>query len=92
MSAKKPKAAGSKPIPARAAAPASTPTPLPSTSAAAATAESAAPAWFDSADPRKRLIARIAFAGIWVYIAALWLLALDQTFDWGIFGPKLPAM
>ena len=22
--------------------------------------------------------------------AALWLLALDQTFGWGVFGPKAP--
>jgi hypothetical protein len=49
-----------------------------------------APALGDSADPRKRTIARIALAGIWIYVAALWLLALDQTFHWGIFGPKVP--
>jgi hypothetical protein len=27
---------------------------------------------------------------VWIYVAALWLLALDQTFNWGIFGPKMP--
>jgi hypothetical protein len=49
-----------------------------------------APAGGDSTDSRKRTIARIALAGIWLYVAALWLLALDQTFHWGIFGPKVP--
>lgn len=44
-----------------------------------------AASWFDSADPRQRLVARIAFVGVWIYVGALWLLALDQTFDWGIF-------
>jgi len=29
-------------------------------------------------------------AAVWCYVAALWLLALDQTFNWGIFGPDLP--
>ena len=45
----------------------------------------AVPAWIDSTDPRRRQIARFLLAGIWVYVAALWLLALDQTFDWGVF-------
>lgn len=48
------------------------------------------PAWIDSSDPRKRLIGKIVLAGVWIYVAALWLLALDQTFHWGIFGPKVP--
>jgi hypothetical protein len=26
----------------------------------------------------------------WLYVAALWLLALDQTFHWGLFGPAVP--
>jgi hypothetical protein len=42
-------------------------------------------AWIDSADPRRRQIGRFVFAGVWVYVAALWLLALDQTFGWGVF-------
>lgn len=29
-------------------------------------------------------------AAVWCYVAALWLLALDQTFSWGIFGPAAP--
>jgi hypothetical protein len=47
-------------------------------------------AWMDSSDPRKRMIGKIVFVGVWIYVAALWLLALDQTFHWGIFGPKVP--
>jgi hypothetical protein len=31
-------------------------------------------------------------AAVWCYVAALWLLALDQTFGWGIFGPKVPPL
>jgi hypothetical protein len=33
---------------------------------------------------------KIALIAIWLYVAALWLLALDQTFHWGLFGPKVP--
>lgn len=44
-----------------------------------------APAWIDSPDPRRRRIGRFVLAGVWAYVAALWLLALDQTFDWGVF-------
>jgi hypothetical protein len=29
---------------------------------------------------------------VWLYVAALWLLAMDRTFDWGIFGPKVPPL
>lgn len=47
-------------------------------------------AWIDSSNPRRRMIGRIALIVIWVYVAALWLLALDQWFNWGIFGPKIP--
>lgn len=54
------------------------------------TATAAAPAWIDSSDPRKRMIGKIVLIGVWIYVAALWLLALDQTFHWGIFGPKVP--
>ncbi len=56
----------------------------------AETGTSAAPAWIESTDPRKRQVAQIAQVVVWVYVAALWLLALDQWFHWGIFGPKLP--
>jgi hypothetical protein len=35
-------------------------------------------------------IANVIYAALWAYVAALWLLALDQTFHWGIFGPKVP--
>lgn len=70
------------------------PSPPPAVSVAAAVAGSSeagpAPAWLESADPRKRVVGKIVFVGVWLYVAALWLLALDQTFHWGIFGPKLP--
>lgn len=48
----------------------------------------AEPSWLDSTDPKKQLWGKIIFVGIWIYVAALWLLALDQSFNWGIFGPK----
>jgi hypothetical protein len=35
-------------------------------------------------------LARLILVAVWLYVAALWLLALDQTFNWGIFGPKVP--
>ena len=35
-------------------------------------------------------IANALFAALCVYVAMLCLLALDQTFHWGIFGPKIP--
>jgi len=36
--------------------------------------------------PEKRsLIANVALAAVWVYVAMIWLLALDQMFHWGIF-------
>jgi hypothetical protein len=55
-------------------------------------AEAAPPAWLDSADPRKRLIGKVVLVGVWLYVGALCLLALDQTFHWGIFGPKVPPL
>ena len=30
----------------------------------------------------------VIFAGVCVYVAMIWLLALDQTFHWGIWGPQ----
>ena len=92
MSAKH-KKGGPKPAPSPSAA--STPTqpmmPL-SAGAAVAAAPAAEPAvsWIDSTDPKKRMWGKIIFVGVWIYVAALWLLALDQTFHWGIFGPKVP--
>ena len=54
---------------------------------AGAPAASAPPpvSWLDSNDPRRRLIGKIVLVGVWAYVAALWLLALDQTFHWAIF-------
>jgi len=34
---------------------------------------------------KRRLIANVALAAVWVYVAMIWLLALDQMFHWGIF-------
>jgi hypothetical protein len=73
---------------ARKPAPAATPSPVPAT--APAMTEAAPPAWIDSDDPKKRQWAKIILAVVWLYVAALWLLALDQWFHWGIFGPKVP--
>ena len=35
-------------------------------------------------------LAALILVAVWLYVAALWLLALDQIFNWGIFGPKVP--
>lgn len=87
MSAKKSKKSAK---PEAAASGAAVPAPV-STSAgvATATAGTGTP-WIDSTDPRKRTIGKIVLVVVWIYVAALWLLALDQTFHWGIFGPKVP--
>lgn len=83
MSAKKSRKATATPA---TASPVPTPTPALVT-ATAAPATEAPVAWIDSPDPRKRQIGKIALVVVWVYVAALWLLALDQWFKWGIFGP-----
>lgn len=86
MSAKKnSKSRDAKPAPAS--------TPAMATAAPAPAAEPEAHvAWIDSTDPRKRLVGKITLVAVWIYAAALMLLALDQTFYWGIFGPKLPPL
>lgn len=61
-------------------------TPTPAAPAGPAGEVTAAATWLDSPDPRRRQLGRWLLAGIWVYVAALWLLALDQTFRWGLFG------
>lgn len=92
MSAKPKKGARPSAAPSSATpAPAVKPTPTaPTASAAATTAADAA--WIDSPDPRKQKIGKLVLVGVWIYVAALWLLALDQTFHWGIFGPKVPPL
>ncbi len=70
---------------------ASKPTPAPEVAAGAAEGAVSAAA----AEPfyqRHPKIANALFAALCVYVAMLWLLALDQTFHWGIFGPKIPSM
>lgn len=52
----------------------------------------AATPWTESADPRRRLLGQAVLWCVWLYVGALWLLALDQFFNWGLFGPKLPAL
>jgi hypothetical protein len=72
-------------------APASTAAPTPATSGTAAAATTATDvAWIDSPDPKKRQWGKLILIAVWIYVAALWLLALDQWFHWGIFGPKTP--
>jgi hypothetical protein len=96
MSAKHSKKGGQKPAPPPAApAPAAEPVTapaggIPAPATAATGASEAQVAWMDSADPQKRMIGKIVFVAVWIYVAALWLLALDRTFHWGIFGPKGP--
>jgi hypothetical protein len=95
MSAKHAKKSGNKPTPPAAPQPAMA---AASASATSAAAPAAAPGeatrpfvpWIDSDDPRKKMIGKIVLVAAWIYVAALWLLALDQTFHWGIFGPKVP--
>jgi hypothetical protein len=43
-----------------------------------------------SLSERHPQLARLILVAVWLYAAELWLLALDQTFNWGIFGPKVP--
>ena len=89
MSAKSSKKSAKREAPA-AASPTPADTPAPTVAAAAVSSATSESSWIDSTDPRKRTIGKIVLVGIWIYVAALWLLALDQTFKWGIFGPKLP--
>lgn len=81
-----------KPAKRKATSPANQPIAATATAAAGAapSVETATPSWLDSADPRKRLWGKIILVALWIYVAALWLLALDQSFRWGIFGPKIP--
>lgn len=53
-----------------------------------APASASSTSWLDSDNPRQRLYGQIALVVVWLYVAALWLLALDQLFGWGIFGAK----
>ena len=65
-----------KPVPASASAPASPPSPVP-----------AAPAAAEPDTPRRRLIANVTLTVFGLYVAMIYLLALDQQFHWGIFQP-----
>lgn len=82
MSAKHPKRKVPSPAPAQRASAAASPAPAP--------AETPEPSWLESSDPRKRMWGKIVLVALWLYVAALCLLALDQWFRWGIFGPKVP--
>lgn len=83
-----PAPAPSTPSPAATSADLGASLPATATGAAAPTADHVS--WIDSTDPKKRKIGQVVLIGVWIYVAALWLLALDQTFNWGIFGPKVP--
>ncbi|HEY1107579.1 MAG TPA: hypothetical protein VGE76_03065 [Opitutaceae bacterium] len=84
MSAK-PAKKKSQPAPTPAAPAAAVPAPAMPAPAPASTAPTS---WLDSADPRQRRYGQIALVVVWLYVAALWLLALDQLFGRGIFGSK----
>ena len=88
MCAKSAKKSANKPAPP--AAPAVAPTMTLGAAEVSAPVADAPTAWIDSSDPRRRLLGKIVLVGVWCYVAALCLLALDQTFHWGIFGPKVP--
>jgi hypothetical protein len=60
--------------------------------AAAKVEDHASLSWLESSDPRRRRWGQILLIAVWLYVAALWLLALDRSFDWGIFGPKVPLL
>ena len=87
MSAKKAKQGARLPATAAAA-----PAPAPVAAAQPVPDATAPSSWLDSSDPRKRRWGQIILVGVWIYVGALWLLALDQTFHWGIFGPKVPPL
>lgn len=36
---------------------------------------------------RRRVVANLVLVAAWIYVAMIYLLALDQQFHWGIFGP-----
>jgi hypothetical protein len=64
------------------------PKPTPTSGSAPAAIPAAAPAWMDdTSNPRRQMIAKVTLVVVWIYVAMLWLLALDQTFHWGIFKP-----
>jgi hypothetical protein len=91
MSAKPSKKSAKREVPpATRSTPAATPGPAMAATGATGTGAPLATAWIDSSDPRKRMIGKSVLVGVWIYVAALWVLALDQTFHWGIFGPKVP--
>ncbi len=81
MSAKPSKQRANPPSPAR---------PSPTSAPTATAADAATTSWIDSSDPRKRMWGKIILVAVWIYVGALCLLALDQTFHWGIFGPTVP--
>ncbi len=35
----------------------------------------------------RRWVANVVLIAAWIYVAMIYLLALDQQFHWGIFGP-----
>ena len=90
MCAKPAKKSANKPTPPP--APVAAPALVQATTGSGVSTAAVPPAWIDSTDPRRRLVGKVVLGGVWLYVAALWLLALDQTFHWGIFGPKVPLL
>ena len=41
----------------------------------------------EAANPpgKRRVVANVVLAAVWLYVAMIFLLALDQQFHWGIF-------
>jgi hypothetical protein len=64
-------------------------TPVPAPVTAAPAGGAAAVAAEPTFPERHPTLSKLIMVGVWIYVAALMLLALDQTFGWGIFGPKV---
>jgi hypothetical protein len=41
----------------------------------------------DSPSGKRGWVANITLIALWVYVAMIYLLAMDQQFHWGIFKP-----
>lgn len=67
-------------------------TPAAPAPAAEVTADAPPTGWIDSADPTKCAGGKAGLVTFWLYVGALWLPALVQTFCWGRFGPRIPPL
>lgn len=79
--------------PAPAVSSSNRPAPSPPAVSPDLSADSAATAVFEEPFYKRHpKIANVIFVALCIYVAMIWLLALDQTFHWGIFGPKVLPM